>query len=52
MVNEVSYYRAQSSDGPGAEVYTDMLQKNMTPYITTQVFEVQNHLMQYKNHNI
>ncbi|KAK2144922.1 hypothetical protein LSH36_719g00006 [Paralvinella palmiformis] len=26
-----------SKDAPGAEVYTDMLQKNMTPYITTQV---------------
>jgi len=24
-------------DGPGAEVYTERLQKSMTPYITTQV---------------
>ena len=32
------FSRVRSSDGgPGAEVYTDMLQKNMTPYITTQV---------------
>ena len=32
----VWYFRS-SKDAPGAEVYTDMLQKNMTPYITTQV---------------
>ena len=24
-------------DGPGAETYTERLQKSMTPYITTQV---------------
>jgi len=24
-------------DGPGAEAYTELLQKSMTPYITTQV---------------
>ena len=25
------------SEGPGAEAYTELLQKSMTPYITTQV---------------
>ena len=30
-------FRVQSADSPGAEVYTDILLKNMTPYITTQV---------------
>jgi hypothetical protein len=27
----------KTTDGHGAEVYTDMLIKSMTPYITTQV---------------
>ena len=30
-------FSVKSSEGIGAEVYTDMLQKYMTPYITTQV---------------
>ena len=30
-------FSLRGNDGPGAEVYTDMLLKNMTPYITTQV---------------
>ncbi len=31
------FCRVHSGDGLGAEVYTEMLQKNMTPYITTNV---------------
>ena len=31
------YRRVGKDTGMGAEVYTSMLQKNMTPYITTQV---------------
>ena len=30
-------FRVRPGEGPGAEVYTEMLQKNMSPYITTQV---------------
>ena len=32
-----SVFRVRSSDSIGEEVYTEMLLKNTTPYITTQV---------------
>ena len=31
------FFRVRSSDSIGEEVYTEMLLKNTTPYITTQV---------------
>ena len=33
----ICVFSVKSSEGIGAEVYTDMLQKYITPYITTQV---------------
>lgn len=40
-------FRVSGGDGP--EVYTDVLTKNMTPYVTTQVVILRNIMIIYTN---